>query len=119
MKVVIKKSTKKGKKLMATFDDKKTIHFGAEGMSDFTIHKDPKRKERYLKRHEKRENWNNPQSAGALSRWILWNKTSLKSSIEDYKKRFKLSRSNKVRKTRRIRRSRKTRQRLKGGSRCI
>ena len=26
---------------------KKTIHFGAEGMSDFTKHKDPQRKERY------------------------------------------------------------------------
>ena len=77
MKVVIKKSNKSGKKLMATFDGKKTIHFGAEGMSDFTKNKDPKRKERYLKRHKKRENWADPQTAGALSRWILWNKPTL------------------------------------------
>jgi hypothetical protein len=92
MKVVIKKSTKKGKKLMATFNDGKTIkttHFGADGMSDFTIHKDPKRKQRYLKRHKKNENWNAPMTAGALSRWILWNKPTLKSSVEDYKRRFK------------------------------
>ena len=90
MKVVIKPSNKKGKKLMAIFDDKKTIHFGASGMSDFTKHKDPKRKERYLKRHKANENWNNPKTAGALSRWILWNKPSLQASIKDYKTRFKL-----------------------------
>ncbi len=92
--VSIKKSNKKGKKFMAVFEKgkkkTKTIHFGAEGMSDFTIHKDPKRKQRYLKRHAPRENWNNPQTAGALSRWILWNKPTLKASIEDYKNRFDL-----------------------------
>ena len=94
MKVKISKSTKKGKKYMALFTDKKikkTIHFGADGFSDFTIHRDNQRKERYLKRHRKRENWNNPMTAGSLSRYILWNKTSLKESIKDYKKRFSLS----------------------------
>ena len=95
MKFTVKPSTKKDKKLMAIFDcpkcnKKKTIHFGAAGMSDFTINKDPARKERYLKRHKKRENWNNPLSAGALSRWILWNKPNLKDSIKDFENRFKL-----------------------------
>ena len=94
MKVKIKNSNKKGKKLMATFNcdgNLKTIHFGSAGMSDFTKHKDPQRKERYLKRHKKNENWNNPETAGALSRWVLWNKPTLSASISDYKKRFKLS----------------------------
>lgn len=96
MKFSIKKSTKKGKKFMAIFDcpkckKKKIVHFGAEGMSDFTKHKDPKRKERYLKRHMKNENWNNPLTAGALSRWILWNKPTLKASIDDFVNRFKLN----------------------------
>ena len=59
-------------------------------MSDFTKHRDPKRKERYLKRHQAREDWNNPLTAGALSRWILWNKETLKASIEDFENRFKL-----------------------------
>ena len=95
MKVEIKPSTQKDKKFMAIFyDDEgkkvKTTHFGAKGMSDFTIHKDKERKERYLDRHRKRENWNDPMSAGSLSRWILWNKPTLKASIADYKKRFKL-----------------------------
>ena len=95
MKVEIKPSTQKDKKLMAIFYDddgkkKKTTHFGAKGMSDFTIHKDKERKQRYLDRHKKRENWNDYMSAGALSRWILWNKPTLKASIADYKKRFEL-----------------------------
>jgi len=34
------------------------------------------------------ENWNDPTSAGALSRWILWNKPSFKGSVADFKKRF-------------------------------
>ena len=96
MKVIIKKSTNPKKKYMALFkNDKgkviKTTHFGAAGMSDFTIHNDPKRKERYLKRHRKRENWNDYMSAGSLSRYILWGETTLKKSIEEYKKRFNLT----------------------------
>ena len=95
MKVEIKPSTQKDKKLMAIFyDDKgkkvKTTHFGAKGMSDFTIHKDKERKERYLDRHRKRENWDSFMTAGSLSRYLLWNKPTLKASIADYKKRFKL-----------------------------
>ena len=68
----------------------KTIHFGADGMSDYTIHKDKDRMNRYLNRHRKRENWEQCDTAGALSRWILWNKPTLEGSIKDYKKKFKL-----------------------------
>jgi 2,3-bisphosphoglycerate-independent phosphoglycerate mutase len=92
--VVFKKSTRDGKKRMAIFTRSsgrtKTIHFGADGMSDYTKHKDPERKKRYIARHKKNENWNNPMTAGALSRWILWNKTSMRESINDFKKKFKL-----------------------------
>lgn len=89
----ITKSTKPDKKLMAVFQDRdtgrtKTVHFGAAGMSDYTKHKDKQRKQRYLDRHSKNEHWNDPTTAGSLSRWILWNKPTLKASIEDYKKRF-------------------------------
>jgi cation diffusion facilitator CzcD-associated flavoprotein CzcO len=93
--VEIKPSTTKAKKLMAIFYDEKkkkikTVHFGQKGFSDFPSHKDKSRKERYLTRHEKRENWNDYMTAGSLSRWILWNKPTLKASISDYKKRFNL-----------------------------
>jgi hypothetical protein len=92
--IKIKKSDKPNKKMMAVFENcqtgtKKTTHFGAAGMSDFTLNKDPERKKLYIIRHCKNEDWNNPVTAGALSRWILWNKQTLKSSIDDYKKRFK------------------------------
>ena len=88
--VSVKSSTRAGKKLMATFSDGTVVHFGAKGYSDFTMHKDEARKERYLARHKTRENWTDPKSGGALSRWILWNKTSLEASIRDFKKRFNL-----------------------------
>lgn len=94
-KVIIKPSTRKEKKKMAIFYDKdenkiKTIHFGAKGYSDFTIHKDKERKQRYINRHKSRENWKDPMTAGALALYILWNKPTLKASITDYKRKFKL-----------------------------
>jgi len=93
--VQIKPSTTKAKKLMAVFYDEKkkkikTTHFGQKGFSDFTIHKDKSRKEKYLTRHRARENWDDYMTAGSLSRWILWSKPTLKASISDYKKRFNL-----------------------------
>ena len=75
--VRIEESPNKEKKMVAYFYDKdgkkvKTTHFGARGMSDYTQHKDPKRMKRYLARHGKMgEDWKNPTTAGALSRWIL------------------------------------------------
>ena len=79
--VKITKSENKDKKLKATFyeDDKKikTVHFGAKGMSDYTIHKDDDRKKRYLDRHRKNENWKDPMTAGSLSKNILWNKETI------------------------------------------
>lgn len=95
MKFKVVPSKVKGKKMTAIFEcpkcnKKKIIHFGAEGMSDYTIHKDPERMKRYLKRHRKNEDWNNPMSAGALSRWILWNKPSYKESVDDFIERFNL-----------------------------
>jgi hypothetical protein len=92
--VKITKSQKPDKKLCAVFlnttnNRTKTIHFGSAGMEDFTLHKDPERKKRYIARHRKNEDWNNPVTAGSLSRYILWNKLTLKDSIADYKRRFK------------------------------
>tara|TARA_Y100000401_G_C8281007_1_gene203434 strand:+ start:480 stop:752 length:273 start_codon:yes stop_codon:yes gene_type:complete len=70
----IDKSTRKGKKYMIQYKGK-TIHFGQEGASDYTIHKDPERKKAYINRHKKRENWtkSGANTAGFWSRWILWN----------------------------------------------
>ena len=94
IKVVIKKSTKPEKKLMAVFSldngRTRTTHFGSAGMDDYTKTKDVEQRARYLKRHRRRENWNDPVTAGALSRWILWDKPTRQESIRAYKRRFKL-----------------------------
>ena len=88
-------STRTSKKFMAVFtldnDRTRTVHFGSAGASDYTQHRDPVRKRQYLARHAPREHWENPMTAGALARWILWNKETLPSSIEDYTRRFNLA----------------------------
>lgn len=92
--ISIKKSNLSDKKLMATFliDNFKikTVHFGSAFHQSYPEHKDPERRLRYIKRHKKNENWNNPITPGALSRWILWEKKSLKDSIQFFKKKFRL-----------------------------
>ena len=89
MEVVIQKSRRKDKKLDAVIDGKKTISFGAAGMSDFTLHKDDDRKQRYIARHQKNENWRDPKTAGFYSRFILWNKPTLQASVNDLNARCK------------------------------
>ena len=86
----IKLSPLKTKKLRAYFSDGTHTDFGASAYEDFTTHHDEERKARYLNRHKSREDWTDFKSAGALSRWILWNLPTLKASISDYKKRFEL-----------------------------
>lgn len=83
------------KKWDATFEypdgHTKTTSFGARGMSDFTKHKDTQRKQRYLTRHRgMNEDWSDPTTAGALSRWVLWNKPSFRASVADYRRRFRV-----------------------------
>jgi len=95
IKVVIKKSSKPEKKLMAVFSldngRTRTTHFGQAGAPDYTKTKNKEQRSRYISRHRKNENWNSPMTAGALSRWILWNLPSRQESIRAYKKRFNLS----------------------------
>ena len=91
----IRKSHKKEKKFDAIFvypdGHQKIIPFGQKGYSDFTKHKDTRRRARYLKRHSGMgEQWNKPDTPGALSKWILWNKPSFKESVKDFKNRFHL-----------------------------
>ena len=87
--IIITPSKKPDKKFDAVIDGKKTVSFGAKGYSDFTQHKDPARKQRYLNRHKTRENWNDPTTAGSLSKNVLWNKQSISASIKDMDTQFK------------------------------
>jgi len=87
---ILSKSNLKTKKYKILTPDGHTIQFGAYGYEDYTIHKDDKRKERYIMRHQANEDWNTPNSAGFFARWILWNKKSLSASINDTEKRFNI-----------------------------
>ena len=88
---VITKSKKSDKKYDALVNGTKTVSFGQKGDSDFTKHKDKDRKEAYIARHKKNEDWTNSgvKTAGFYSKHVLWNKPTLKESIDDINKIFK------------------------------
>lgn len=67
----------------------KTVHFGSPSHEQYIIHKDDKRKEMYINRHNK-EDWTDLSKAGTWSRYILWNKPTLDASIKDMEKKFKI-----------------------------
>ena len=86
--VLIKKFPKPDKRLLAQFPTKK-IHFGAKGGSTFVDHKNIQTKKAWEARHRVNSDFNDFDTAGALSRFILWNKGSLKASITDLNSRQK------------------------------
>jgi hypothetical protein len=70
----------------------KKISFGSKTAENFTMHHDTTRRENYLNRHHKRENWNTPFTAGSLSRWILWGDSkNINKNITSFKKMFNLN----------------------------
>jgi len=104
MKIIPSKA--KGKKWTAYFmldnGKEKAVNFGAKGYRDFTLMNDktskfyePDKAKResvkaaYIKRHAK-DPINDPLTAGALSRWILWELPSFAGSIKKFKNKFKL-----------------------------
>ena len=100
--IKIKKLKKGTKKYEAEFKKGNKIikrKFGSMGMSDYTLHNDSKRRNRYIKRHKKDLKTNDPTRAGYLSMYILWNKKTFKASLNDYKRRLnKYNKSGKFRK---------------------
>jgi len=87
--MLIKPSTRKGKRFMAIFKNGRITHFGLNGGSTFIDHGDEDKKINYLKRHAKNEDWNNPYTAGSLSRYILWGDSkNLDVNHQTYMKKF-------------------------------
>ena len=90
MNVVISKSDDKNKKYKAVIDGKKTIHFGASGYQDFTTHNDPKRRDNYIARTSKQDHSKqNIASPAWMSRFILWEKPTLKGAVESANEKYK------------------------------
>jgi hypothetical protein len=84
------KSDKPDKKYYIITNSGRKVYFGAAGMSDFTIHKDEARKQRYINRHKNNENWTKSgiDTAGFWSRWYLWNKPTKQQSYNDIKAQY-------------------------------
>ena len=86
--------SKKYRVIVESADRKKTIHFGAAGMKDYTRHSPLEREARkraYISRHSATEDWNDPFTAGFWSKNILWNKPTVKQSLADTARRFNLT----------------------------
>ena len=83
----LRRSKKANKRYDAVFQDR-IVSFGQRGGSTYIDHQDDVKKDNYLARHKVNENWRDPYSAGALSRYILWNKLTLEASLRDYGRRF-------------------------------
>ena len=68
----------------------KKVYFGQYGASDFTIHKDEARRQRYIERHKNRENWKKSgiDTAGWWSYWYLWYKPTKKEAYNYIKSHF-------------------------------
>jgi hypothetical protein len=86
-------------KFIATFQEGSTQHhikFGARGYGDYIQYSKQdcqlaeQKKKAYIARHSVNETWSDPMKPGTLSRFILWNKPTLRASISDFKKRFHL-----------------------------
>lgn len=86
----VRKEKKYKFKIVYFFEDKpkKTIKFGDAKYEDYTIHKNKIRKQDYIERHKTRENWEDPMTKGFWARWLLWNKTTIKKSIQNILKKF-------------------------------
>jgi hypothetical protein len=78
-------------KWVAEFKDGTHTRFGSYGMDDYTLTHNKQQRERYISRHRNNEDWNDPKSAGALSRFILWGEsTSILANKKDYERRFRV-----------------------------
>lgn len=95
MKFELEKADDNQHKWTAIFTDEegraKRVSFGHKSYEDYTQHRNRLRRSMYLMRHRKNENWNDPQTAGALSRWILWETPNLEINVRRFKQRFNLS----------------------------
>ena len=99
MKLVIKNSDAKNKRLVAIFTDKgksKKVNFGLKNpkIGTYIDTGDTVARKNYIKRHEVNEKkfYKDPHRAATLSRFILWGESkSLKQNIELYKNKFNLS----------------------------
>lgn len=95
----IEESLRPEKKLQAVFLDSgrvKTVHFGARGYGDFLVYSrlsaalGRAKRAAYIARHGATETWTRPDAASTLSRYILWEKPSLKAAVSAFRAKFRV-----------------------------
>ena len=89
----IERTPSENKEFMAIFTldngSSKTVRFGTKSNFVLNNNKTELDKENYIKRHQVRENHNDPLTPGALSRHLLWGDSrSIKKNVKDFKTRF-------------------------------
>ncbi len=93
--VQLDKSDRTEKKYKVIFydDNRKkilSVHFCQAGANDYTRTHDEEARQRYIERHEKNENWNDPFSPGSLAYHLLWTEKSMAKAYNKYIKKFNL-----------------------------
>ena len=86
----IENSNRKDKRYVAVFDNGVKVNFGLLGGKTYIDEGNKLKRSNYLARHgNSNEDWNNPYTAGSLSRFILWGDyLTLEKNIKAFNKRF-------------------------------
>ena len=98
MVYTLQKSNRKNKKFVIIMDDNMKHHFGLKDGKTFIDGRTEKERQNYIARHKVNENWEKSgiHTAGFWSRWVLWNKPTLKDSIKDIEKKYNIKIQNKI-----------------------
>ena len=97
MVYTLERSKRKDKRYVIIMDGMKH-QFGLKDGKTFIDGRTEKERLNYLARHKVNENWEKSgiHTAGFWSRWVLWNKPTLKDSIKDTEKRFGIKIQNNI-----------------------
>ena len=90
MSYILEPSKRQSKKWKITTPMGRLVFFGQKGYFDFTQHKNEARKMNYINRHAANEDWTDLTKAGTWSRFLLWEKTTLKEAIKNMEKKFNI-----------------------------
>lgn len=85
---ILKKSNRKGKRfeiIMPEFGH--SHHFGSDVGKTYIDGRTDKEKAAWIARHKNDKGWNDKHSGIYHSRFLLWNKRTLKESIKNYEKK--------------------------------
>jgi len=81
------RSDRPNKKFYIINDEFKKVYFGDSRYQHYTQgHLNEKRKQAYIKRHKRKEDWYNPNTAGFFSRWFLWEYPTYDEALRNIKK---------------------------------